>query len=103
MKPLLEKEIQRAILDYLEYKKIFVWKNNTVGIKKPDGHYIPAGRRGVADILGVLPGGRFLAIEVKRQGTKATSEQNEFLLRVGLMGGLAFVARSIDDVMKQGI
>ena len=103
---ILEKHVQKAILDYLRLKKIFCWKNSTVGIKKENGSYIPSGFRGVSDILGILPGGRFLAIEVKRDRAsmqKITVEQFDFLANINQRGGLGFVASSIDDVIKQGI
>jgi len=101
----LEKEIQKACLDYLRVRKILCWKNRAVGIVKPNGSYIPipANERGVSDIIGILPTGRLLAIEVKRPGTKPTAEQEAFLVSVNLYGGLGFVARSIDDIQAQGI
>ena|SRR3990167_437913 len=101
MKPLLEKEIQSAILEYLRYRKIFAWKQNTAGIMKANGSYIPAGMRGVSDIIGILPKGRFLAVEVKRKGKQPTEEQKLFLARISANGGLAFVAWSLDDVIKR--
>lgn len=101
----LEKHIQKACLDYLRVRKILCWKNRAVGIVKPNGRYIPipANERGVSDIIGCLPSGRLLAIEVKRAGEKPTAEQQAFLATVNLYGGLAFVATSIDDIQKQGI
>jgi penicillin-binding protein-related factor A (putative recombinase) len=100
----LEKDIQKSILEYLQAKRIFCWKQATTGIYKPDGTgYIPVGLKGVSDILGVLSGGRFLAIEVKRPSGKLSEAQVEFLQNINLHGGLGFVAHSIDDVIAQGI
>jgi hypothetical protein len=96
--PVLEKHIQRAILEYLWATGIMAFKFNNVGIKKPDGSYIPSGCKGVSDILGILPGGRFLAIEVKRPGGKATQLQQQFIDNVNDKKGLAFIAYSVDDV-----
>lgn len=53
---------------------------------------------GCSDILGQLTTGHFLAVEVKRPSTKATKEQAEFLAQVDAAGGLALIARSVDDV-----
>jgi len=103
MKKLLEREIQYGILEYLKFKNIVAWKQNTAGIRKPDGSYIPSHTRGVSDILGILPNGRFLAIEVKQEGKYPTPEQKEFLGKIERNGGLALVARSIDDVMGAGL
>ena len=54
--------------------------------------------KGVSDILGILPDGRFLAIECKSPSGKTTTEQDRFLASVNARGGLAFVARGLDDV-----
>jgi hypothetical protein len=58
------------------------------------------GLRGVSDVLGVLPGGRFLAIECKGPTGRPSPEQVEFIERVRAAGGVAFVARSLEDVKK---
>ena len=95
----LEQSIQRAILDYLRWRGIPCYKHQNAGIRKPDGSYIPTHTRGVSDIIGCLPKtGRFLAIEVKRPGGKPTPEQQQFIDTINGAGGLAFVARSIEDV-----
>lgn len=94
-----EQPIQKAILDYLRLRGILAWKNSNVGIfNRKTGAYIPSHTRGVSDILGVLPGGRFLAIEVKAKYRKPTEEQYAFMENINKRGGLAFVAYSIDDV-----
>lgn len=98
-----EREIQRAILDYLKLRRIFCWKQNTVGIQKADGTYIPAGLRGVADILGVLPDGRFLAIEVKSPGGRVSVDQRLFLNNVEINKGFQLVAYSVEDVIEAGL
>lgn len=104
MKPLLEKDIQKQILDWLRLhgatairvnsgamagdykgKKRFVRMNDTVGC---------------SDILCCWRG-RFVAIEVKRPGNKPTLDQESFLQTVERSGGLAIVAYSVDDVEKE--
>lgn len=100
----LEKEIQKSIMDYLEAKRVFCWKEHSGGIMIDGGdRYMPIGLKGKSDILGILSGGRFLAIEVKRPSGKVRPEQQEFIDNINSRGGLAFVARSIDDVISQGI
>ena len=98
----MENEIQKAILEYLKIKKIFCWRNNTGAFTKGD-HFYRFGYKGSSDILGILPGGRFLAIEVKARSGKLREEQKEFIDAINQNGGLAFVARSVDDVIAQGI
>jgi penicillin-binding protein-related factor A (putative recombinase) len=58
----------------------------------------PMGEPGVSDIIGCYMG-RMLAIEIKAPNGKVSEHQREFLDRVNAAGGLAFVARSVDDVI----
>lgn len=97
-----ETDIVKGILEYLNYSGIFSFRVNTVGVwddsKKT---YRRPGKftlKGTSDILGVLKDGRMLAIEVKTDKGKLTDDQKAFLYRVNKQGGLAFVARSIDEV-----
>lgn len=100
----LEKDIQKAILDYLNLKGIFCWKEHSGGLPVDNGQrFIPIGLRGKSDILGIIQGGRFLAIEVKRPKGKVSVEQRLFLEKINEKGGIAFVATSVDDVIAQGI
>lgn len=99
---LSEREIQNSILSYLKLKGIFCWPVNSVGLfdptkkifRTPGKHFL----KGVSDILGCLKGGRILAIEVKTKQGRPTPEQLAFIDLVNQMGGIAFIARSIDDV-----
>lgn len=58
----------------------------------------PMSMRGISDILGCYKG-RFVAIEVKTRTGKASPAQEQFLERVRKAGGIAFVARSVDDAI----
>jgi hypothetical protein len=97
-----EKDIQYGILIWLCYKGIFCWRTNSGSAfypKKGGGtRMINFGIPGISDIIGVLPDGKFLAIEVKRPDGKLTEAQSNFIFEVNRRGGIAFVARSIDDV-----
>lgn len=55
---------------------------------------------GSADIIGIAPDGRFLAVEVKTAKGKTTPEQERFIFNVQLAGGIAGVARSVDDALR---
>ena len=59
----------------------------------------PMGEKGVSDIIGCKDG-RFLAIEIKTEKGRVTPHQQRFLDRVNEAGGVAFVARSIEDVVE---
>lgn len=98
-----EKQIENSILEFLTWKKIFCWKNQTTGVFDPVKKQFRKSwnqyhLKGVADILGILPDGRFLAIEVKAPKKYPTKEQREFIKFINDKNGLAFVARSIEDV-----
>lgn len=58
------------------------------------------GNPGGSDLIGWTSAGRFLAIEVKRPGKNPTKEQRDFLDAVTLAGGIAGVARSVEDAME---
>jgi hypothetical protein len=105
IKGLKESDIKRYIIRWFDFQKnCLVWVNTSTGIydakiggfRKLNG----AGqRRGVADILGIWKG-RPLAIEVKRPGGKITEDQARFLAQFNAAGGIGFVARSVDDVIR---
>ena len=57
------------------------------------------GKRGTADIVGVLRG-RFVAIEVKTRRGVLSPLQKIWLEKKESCGGLCFVAQSVSDVKK---
>ncbi len=59
--------------------------------------------RGAPDLIGQLadPPGVMLCVEVKRPSGKLRPDQHAFLDTVRKQGGVAFVARSVDDVKEQ--
>ena len=100
MKQPKESEIQHTILEWLRWQGVYCWKQNTSGIyKHSTGKYIPSGMKGVSDILGILKGGIFLAIEVKRPKHQPTETQQYFLDKITKNGGVAFCAHSIEEVI----
>ena len=101
---MLEAEIEKMILHFLNYRGIFAFKVKTTGTYDPvTEKFRTLGKfclKGTSDILGILHDGRFLAIEVKSFKGKVTAEQNAFISKVNACGGIGFVARSIDDVVS---
>jgi hypothetical protein len=57
------------------------------------GRFIRFGKVGSSDIEGVLPGGRFLAVECKAKDGRLSPEQKQFLAEVEALGGLAVTVR----------
>ena len=100
-----EGAVVSACLDYLAVRGIHAWRNNS-GVSRPerrDGSrgFVRFGHVGSADILGVMPGGKFLAVECKAPRGNLSRHQIEFLDRVRQEGGVAIVARSVDDLIEQ--
>src|SRR5262245_43864337 len=95
-----ESGLTRAVLQYLTLRGIVCWRNNT-GALKVQNRFARFGAPGAADVLGLLPGGRLLAVEVKRPGGKTTGLQRAWLDMVGRAGALALVVISVDDLARQ--
>lgn len=95
--------IKNAILSWLSsHPDIFAFPIDSTGIydpvkkifrKKHSIYHI----KGVSDILGIYKG-RPLAIEVKSKTGRLSDEQKYFLRRFEAAGGIAIVARSVQDV-----
>ena len=91
-----ETDIQHNILTFLKHKGIHCWRNNTGRRGK-----VNYGFKGSSDIIGILPDGRFLAIEVKKPKQKPSADQREFLDRINSFGGFAIWVTSLDEARKQ--
>lgn len=100
-----EKIIENSILQFLRSLGVYCWKNQSIGVwdstkqvyrKSKNSFHI----KGVSDVLGVIEG-RLIAIEVKNDKGKLSPEQRIFLTRINQEGGVAFVARSIDQVARE--
>jgi hypothetical protein len=102
-----EAEILKAIMALLKRhpKVAKVWRQNSgvaqyqYGSKTSYVRFNSA--KGMSDILGILKTGRTLAIEVKNRTRKVDPHQQQFLDDINAGGGLAFVARSVDDVIAK--
>jgi hypothetical protein len=85
--------IKSACLKYLQKQGITSWNNPSGAVQIRPGHWLHFGKKGSADILGCLPGGRFLAVECKAKDGRLSPEQKQFLAVVETLGGLALVVR----------
>jgi hypothetical protein len=101
-----EGRIKADCLRYLERHGFFVWNNPTGCVRIAPARWVSFGKKGSADILGCLPGGKFLAIEVKAAHGRLSPEQQEFIQKIRGNGGLALVVRSWKELdqalMKAG-
>lgn len=98
-----ETHLVSACLDTLRKLGIFAWRNNSGAAMLPGrgGAMMPVrfGLKGSSDILGIIDGGRFLAVECKQPKKYPTKEQRAFLAAVKDHGGCALVVRSVDDLI----
>jgi len=102
----------RAIMLGLSTPGVRLFRNNVGALKDVDGRLIRYGvaNPGGSDLIGwrsltVTPGmvgqklAIFVAIEVKGEHSKATDHQRNFIGRVRADGGLAGVARTVEDAL----
>jgi len=102
----------RAIMLGLSTPGVRLFRNNVGALKDAEGRLIRYGvaNPGGSDLIGwrsitVTPDmvgqklAVFLAIEVKGEKCKATDHQRNFIARVRADGGLAGVARTVEDAL----
>lgn len=95
-----EADIMHAILLTVGSRPdVRLWRNN-VGAAHITNRWMRFGLKGSSDLLGLLRGGRFLAIEVKSATGKQSPAQRAFQKTITRFGGLYVLARSIDDVTE---
>jgi hypothetical protein len=96
-----ENPVLRGCLKYLQIRGIYHWRNNTGAVRVAPDRWISFGKKGSSDILGILPGGRFLAVECKApDGGRLSPEQKQFISDVSRTGGLALVVRGWRELDK---
>ena len=97
-----EKEAQKAIMEWLSWKKIFYYRNNS-GVMaseyKGKRSFVRFGAVGSPDIICVIKG-QFVGIEVKGTGGKQSDHQKDFEKRLVDAGGKYILAIGISEVEK---
>jgi hypothetical protein len=78
-----------------------LFRNNVGKLQDRKGMWVAfgIGGKGGSDLIGIQRGGRFAAIEVKVPGEKPTEDQVSFIEAVKRAGGVAGVARSVDEAL----
>jgi hypothetical protein len=94
-----ENRVKAGVMKYLKLRRIYCWSNPSGAVRIRPGKFMSFGKKGSADIIGLLPpDGKFLAVEVKSMTGRASPEQREFLEAIKQQGGVAVVATSYRDV-----
>ena len=90
------------VLKALRAHPAVVWcERMNSGAARVGNRFIRFGFAGCPDVLGQLTDGRFLGVEVKSPTGKLRPEQSLFLERVRGVGGVAFMARDLRDVLRE--
>lgn len=111
---MLEKDIVRQCLDWLQWKRISCWRQNQGMIPNGRGGVRSFnGRKGIADISGIFPQtviladgtshtfGNRLEIEVKMPKKHASEDQQAFLDMINKQGGIAILVHSLEELQAQ--
>tara|TARA_Y100000310_G_scaffold35796_2_gene33777 strand:- start:190 stop:564 length:375 start_codon:yes stop_codon:yes gene_type:complete len=99
-----EKHIQRAILEWGQYKRILMHRINVIGTPlHKDGLtvYRPSRNKGMADIHATVMVNKIpvsVWLEVKTKKGRISANQKAFQESVEAAGGFYYVVRSIEDV-----
>jgi hypothetical protein len=88
----MERDLHREVYNELNRRRPEVWFVDSRMDRKTTQ------RKGIPDFLCCVNGG-FLAIELKLAGHKPTEDQQRELNDLTLSGGVAFVARSVNEVI----
>ena len=91
-----ESEIQKQILEWLEIRHIFHYRQNS-GMHKIGKRYIRYGTPGAPDIIAVIKG-QYVGIEVKDAKNCQSQDQVLFALNLESSGGKYILVRSVEDV-----
>jgi len=94
----LEGAVQKACMEFLEVSGYFGWRQNR-GIADFGGRKVSFGVDGMADWIGMMKNGRFLAVEFKRRdGGVQSKKQKDFQADVEASHGVYILAASVDDL-----
>ena len=93
-----ERDIQASIIEFLTFKGIFHYRNNSGGAMGKGNHFIRFGTPGSPDVICVVRG-RYVGIEVKRHGGKLRESQEVFRAALEAAGGLYWIFTSLDEAV----
>ena len=102
-----ERDLINAILLAVtkRWPRVRLFRNSVGMVRywKGDKHRVVRYGLGVgsADLVGIGPGGVFLAIEVKTPGTKPTRQQKKWMAMVRDLGGIAIWGHTPAQVVRE--
>jgi hypothetical protein len=97
-----ETVLVRSILQALAWKyrgKARFWRNNTGAVRSERGALVRFGEVGAPDILGIVRGGRLVAIEAKSASGRVSPAQRTWHEEAASLGAVVGVVRSVDEAL----
>src|ERR1700728_774603 len=99
-----ESATQKAILEWLAWKHVFHYRNNSGAFVMPETstharRFFRAGAVGAPDIICVV-NGQYVGIEVKAPGGRQSENQKEFQRQLEEAGGKYILAYSLDEIIS---
>lgn len=99
-----ESEVLAQVLAWLRLHRVFHWRNNSGARVLPGrggkGQLVRWGVVGSGDVFALLPGGRFVSVEVKRPGGKPRPSQVLWADAVRAAGGAALVVTGVEELER---
>ena len=96
-----EKDVQKAVLQFLALKRVWAWRNNvgaTVAEHAGKRRFFRFGSPGMPDIMAVLPSGKVFHIECKSSTGKQSEAQLEWQKKAEDHGHYYLVIRDVSEL-----
>lgn len=100
-----EADTQKTILQYLQYKGVFCWRQNSGAVAIGEGRarrFMTFGAVGAPDIF-VIKDGKVYGLEVKSLVGRQNDNQKAFEEGFVKAGGIYSVVRALEDVQRLGL
>ena len=95
-----ETVLMRRIMVALSEAGCFVMRTNSGVYYDAQGNRVTVGFKGLSDLVGYTPEGKFFALEIKTPAGRASDEQYAFIENCYRSGAIAGFARSVEDALK---
>jgi hypothetical protein len=100
-KHFIEADLLRQVRDWLDSKLYFYWRQNTQATRIRGGVRVKSSAVGAADLMGILPNGRYFCIECKIKGNKQSFEQKVWQEAVEKNHGIYILAYDLETIVKR--
>ena len=95
-----ESKLMHLIMAALSAKGCFVLRTNSGVYYDSHGNRITIGFKGLSDLVGFRPDGKFFALEIKTATGRPSPEQLKFIEFCHEKGIPAGIARSVEEAIK---